>query len=74
MIKPIPTINHKAGKRSTVYYDDYKQLEKYCDQLEKDNGKLKSEVVEIHLKPIMSAEMATNLQAEWDGFFKNFPN
>ena len=40
MNKPIPTIIHKPGKRSTVYYDDYKRLEKYCEHLEKENKDL----------------------------------
>ena len=44
MIKPIPSINHKAGKRSTVYYDDYKRLEKYCNHLEKENQEMVKEL------------------------------
>ena len=44
MIKPIPSINHKAGKRSTVYYDDYKRLERYCEHLEKENDKMAKEL------------------------------
>ena len=34
MNKPTPNITHKSGKRSTVYYDDYKRLLEYCEWLE----------------------------------------
>jgi len=48
MIKPIPTINHKAGKRSTVYYDDYKRLEKYCEQIQAEKVALANQVGKEH--------------------------
>jgi len=35
MKKPIPNIIHKSGKRDIVYYDDYKRLLDYCDELKK---------------------------------------
>lgn len=51
MIKPIAEIHHNAGKRSTVYANDYERLSKYCDKIQAEKkaladnvGKLNQEV------------------------------
>ncbi len=44
MIKPIPTLIHKPDTRPYVSYDDYKRLEKYCDQLQLEKQALANRV------------------------------
>jgi len=60
MIKPIPSINHKSGKRSTVYYDDYKRLEKYCEQLQTEKVALANLVGQYSKLSNDSIELGVN--------------
>ena len=48
MNKPTPNITHKAGKRSTVYYDDYKRLLEYCELLEADKLDMQVTIDDCH--------------------------
>jgi len=48
MNKPTPNITHKSGKRSTVYYDDYKRLLEYCEWLEDGKVDLTKIVHDCH--------------------------
>jgi uncharacterized protein YlxW (UPF0749 family) len=63
MIKPIPTINHKSGKRSTVYYDDYKRLEKYCDQLQLEKTELANQLGQ-YAKVVNEYQEVNNINQE----------
>jgi len=49
MIKPTAYVMHKPGKRSTVYHNEYERLQKYCEQLEKEN-KILAEALSVEVK------------------------
>lgn len=60
MNKPIATIHHQEGKRSTVYADDYNRLSKLFDELEAEHEQTKLDLKTVIRKRDLYYNMIGN--------------